>query len=166
MKNQDYSDIKIIFFDFDGVFTDNTVYINEKGEESIRCSKYDSYGISKLSRLIESKDINMKLMVLTTEKGLVVEKRCKKLGLEVVMGSWNKLEDAKKILDSRRLTLEQCAFIGNDENDINLLEKAGLSICPGDAISEVKAICDIVLSDFGGKGAVRNVCEIFYRLYK
>ena len=73
--NNDFSNIKLALFDFDGVFTDNNVYITENGKEIVRCNRSDGIGISRI------KKIGVKCYVISSEKNIVVEKRCEKLNI-------------------------------------------------------------------------------------
>lgn len=73
--------IHTIIFDFDGVFTDNFVYVDSNGTESVRCSRADSYGISLLKRHISNSQQKIDIFVLSAEDNEVVLKRCNKMGI-------------------------------------------------------------------------------------
>ena len=90
------ADAKLAVFDFDGVFTDNTVYINEKGEETVRCFRGDGFGLTSL------KNAGVKIWVISTEKNSVVARRCKKLSIACKTGLTNKVAALKNLATKLR----------------------------------------------------------------
>jgi len=145
--------IKYIFFDFDGVFTDNHVYVTEKGVELIRSSRFEGYGI----RLLEENNIDC--TILSSEENQVATHRAKKISIEIVLGCSDKVKQAKKILKEKGLKLEEAAFLGNDINDVPLMRHVGYPACVGDAWNTVKKEVKYVTKRSGGDGAVREFCE-------
>lgn len=152
--------IKLIVFDFDGVFTNNLVYISEDGKESVSCNRSDGIGLSMLRAL------GIDMMILSTENNLVVKQRAKKLLLECHHGIDNKLEYLKKLSEERNIPLQNIAYLGNDINDLGCLLEVGLAVVVADAYSEVKAVAQIILKKNGGDGAVREFCELIYKSKK
>jgi YrbI family 3-deoxy-D-manno-octulosonate 8-phosphate phosphatase len=152
--------IKYVFFDFDGVFTDNHVYVTEKGVELIRSSRFEGYGI----RLLEENNIGC--IILSSEKNKVAIHRAKKLNIEIVLNCDDKVEQAKIILDEYNLRFDQVAFLGNDVNDIPLMQHAGYPACVGDAWDSVKKRVKYITKRSGGDGAVREFCEHIVKLNK
>jgi len=150
--------IKLIVFDFDGVFTDNSVLVDQNGIESVRCSRSDGLGLRKLD------DLNIKYCILSTEKNPVVGMRGKKLGIDVIQGQEDKLKALKEIIKRENFSMPQIAYVGNDINDLTCLEVVGLPMAVADSYSEVLAIVKYTSSKFGGHGAVREVCDLFYEL--
>ena len=148
-------EIKVLCFDFDGVFTDNRVYVNENGEETVACYRSDGIGISNLV------DSGIKVFVISTEKNPVVSKRCEKLRIKCFQGVNNKVETISRIADQLSLSLNQFAFVGNDINDLGALRSVGYSIAVADAFPEVLEVCDCICKKKGGFGAVREVCDMF-----
>ena len=156
--------IHTIIFDFDGVFTDNFVYVDDRGTESVRCSRADSYGISLLLKYILNSGRKIDVFVLSTEVNEVVLKRCKKMGMECHTGEKQKtkyLEDwfaanRKEVADPYSGT----AYFGNDLNDLGVIEKVRLSLAPEDAHPRIKAAATHVLSTQGGQGFVREGIEL------
>ena len=146
--------ISLLITDFDGVMTDGSVYINDSGEETVRCSRIDSVGIHIL------KNAGIETIVVSSEKSKVVKERCKKLEIESHVGVFDKLSYVSKILLERNIKFSNTCFIGDEINDIALLEKAGLSICPRNALPNVKKLCDLVLDVSGGEGVIRAVAQI------
>lgn len=145
--------VQAIIFDFDGVFTDNRVIVNEKGQESVICDRSDGFGISEI------KKVGISLLVLSKEKNPVVQKRCEKLGIPCVQG----IDDKKRFLASwlkeNAINLNHVIFLGNDVNDIECLTYVGCGVVVADAHDDAKKIAKIVLTKNGGHGAVRELCD-------
>lgn len=152
----DFNSIKLIVFDFDGVFTNNLVYISEDGKESVSCNRSDGLGLSML------RELGIDMMILSTEKNPVVKKRAKKLLIECHHGVVNKLEYLKKISSEKNIPFQNIAYLGNDINDLRCLLEVGLPVVVADAYPEVKEIAKIILTKKGGEGAVREFCEMLY----
>lgn len=147
--------IKLIVFDFDGVFTDNGVYVFEDGREAVRCSRYDGMGVTLLRR----RDFPM--MILSTETNPVVSARAKKLKIDCEQGCSDKGIKLQEIAKERGLSLDQIAYVGNDVNDKACLEIVGLPIVVADAHPSVASLGRYTTRADGGKGAVREVCDLF-----
>lgn len=147
--------IKMAIFDVDGVFTDGSVYLDETGGESIKFSRIDGKGIEILR---ENKYI---LAVISSEESEIVRKRFQKLQIkEIHLGIHNKLNPYEKLKTTYKLNDEEICFCGDDIQDIPVLEKVGLSICPNNARYQVKQICDYVSDKTGGEDFVRSIAEI------
>jgi YrbI family 3-deoxy-D-manno-octulosonate 8-phosphate phosphatase len=148
-----------IVFDFDGVFTDNSVFVDESGRESVRCNRSDGLGIRALRNFIDTNG-GPQLCVLSTEINSVVSARTSKLGLRVFQGVSNK----------RRFLLNdlQCSnfiYLGNDLNDLECIKAAAFSVCPRDSHKRVKASCNLILQAAGGNGAVREFIEFVFEMF-
>ena len=144
-----------VAFDFDGVFTDNKVYVDQHGMESVRCDRSDGWGIAQL------KKSGVRIVVLSTEKNGVVQARCDKLGIECWQGlGEKKLERFLSWCREAGIDIKQTIFVGNDDNDGACLSASGFGVVPSDAYPEAIALADLVLSSPGGNGAVREVCEM------
>ncbi len=152
------SSVRVICFDFDGVFTDNKVYVDEDGKESVACYRSDGIGLSRLSSL------GMKIFVVSTEKNPVVSKRCKKLKINCYQAVENKVSVINQISEELSIPLSQFAFVGNDINDLGALKAVGVSIGVSDSYKEVLDICDYTCDKKGGCGAVREVCDMFINI--
>lgn len=144
---------KLLVFDFDGVFTDNRVYVSSSGEESVCCSRADSLGLDYLRKA------GLAMLVLSTETNTVVAQRCRKLGLECLSGQGDKLGALHAILAEREVQWEQVAYMGNDLNDLDCLRQVGVSIAPCDAHPQVRRIVDLLTESQGGHGAIRQVAD-------
>ncbi len=146
--------ISLVAFDFDGVFTDNRVYVDQDGRESVCCSRSDGIGIRKLDRA------GIKSIVISAETNPVVEKRCAKLGIRCVAGCKDKLSVLKAAMAESGVGRESVCFVGNDLPDIECLRYAGLPVAVRDSCPEVLDAAKYVTSAPGGRGAVREVCDM------
>ncbi len=148
------ANIDAVVFDFDGVFTDNRVTINQHGEESAVASRGDGMGIGLL------KKTGIPLLVLSKEPVPIVVHRCEKLGLECLHGVDDKLPMLTTWLSERGLDLANTVYMGNDINDLQCLAAVGCGVVPVDAHPDVLPVADLVLSHAGGHGAVRQLCDL------
>jgi YrbI family 3-deoxy-D-manno-octulosonate 8-phosphate phosphatase len=157
-----FKSIEFIVFDFDGVFTDNNVYTDQNGNESVISSKFDGFGLKKI------KDLGISLFILSTEKNKVVEKRAKKLEIDFLQGlsSEEKAIELNKLVENNNLEYDSVAYMGNDINDIQCLADCGLPIVVNDCHPEVIKYADYITDTKGGHGAVREVCDIIEALKK
>lgn len=146
--------IRAIAFDFDGVFTDDRVLVSQTGDESVFCSRSDGLGINMLH------EAEVRMIVISKETNPVVSARAKKLSLEVVQGCDNKLPALKSWLERVSLTGHQCAYMGNDINDLECMQFVGLSVAPQDAHPRVLQIAKIVTARGGGRGAIREFADL------
>lgn len=145
--------LKLIVFDFDGVFTDNGVYVFEDGREAVKCSRVDGMGIGLLQKT------GLDAMVLSTEKNPVVTMRCNKLKLKCEQGCGDKGARLATILLEKGLQADEVAYMGNDINDRECLQQVGLAIGPADAHKSVSSLLHWKTVAVGGQGAVREVCD-------
>lgn len=145
--------VRMVVFDFDGVFTDNRVVVLEDGEEGVFCCRSDGIGLSMLKKL------GVELLVISSEVNPVVSVRCKKLNLRCIQDSNDKLKIVKQEARRLNLSLKEIAYLGNDINDIACLREMGLSACVRDAHPDVQAIAQYVTNLPGGYGAVREFCD-------
>jgi len=149
--------IRLIVFDFDGVFTDNAVYVFQDGSEAVRCSRADGIGLRKLERA------GIAALILSTELNPVVSARARKLELRCEQGCKDKLKRLTEIIGELELDWRQVAFVGNDVNDLECLQRVGLPIIVRDAHPDVFATAYYRTTKPGGQGAVREVCDLFAR---
>jgi 3-deoxy-D-manno-octulosonate 8-phosphate phosphatase (KDO 8-P phosphatase) len=146
--------VRLAVFDFDGVFTDNTVYVDQDGRESVRCWRSDGLGLTNL------KNCGVAAMIISTEVNPVVTARAQKLGLPVVQGCARKLDDLIVALEMSQVTAREALFVGNDINDGECLRHVGIPIVVADAHPDVLPIARFVTRAPGGRGAVREVCDM------
>ncbi len=146
--------ISALVLDFDGVFTDNKVWVLEDGREAVRCDRSDGLGLARLQ------DLGLPLLVLSSEKNPVVEARCRKLGLACRQGSADKLQSLQAWASEKCIPLSEIVYVGNDVNDLSCLQAVGCGIVVNDAYPETLPAAKIVLSAVGGQGAIREVTEL------
>ena len=150
------SEIRLVVFDFDGVFSDNRVWTNDRGEESVACFRGDSAGLRRLD------EVGVEYFVLTSETNDAVPARARKIRIECVRGIEEKLPVLHDELERRGFTLDETAYLGDDINDAECLAAAGLAVVPADAWAEVVPLAGIVLSRAGGHGCVREFCDAIW----
>jgi len=166
LSNKDISiqNFHTIIFDFDGVFTDNFVYVDDLGRETVRCSREDSYGISILKKLISKSNLRIDVFVLSTETNQVVIKRCKKMGIDFHIGERDKAKYLVEWYSKNRPGLPDpyvgTLYFGNDLNDLPVMQKVGTSFAPSDAHPRIKEVATQVLMTQGGQGFVREGIEL------
>ena len=149
--------IDYLFFDFDGVFTNNKVSVDEYGKETVVCSRADSLGLSLLKKFCFKYKKDIETAVISTEKNPVVSQRCKKIGIKTLQGVEDKLKLVKSLVNSTNL--KRTCFVGNDLNDYEVILQTGFSYCPNDAHNLIKKISKYTLPLNGGEGFVRAVIE-------
>ena len=145
--------IRLAIFDFDGVFTDNQVWVNERGEESVRFSRSDGLGLRRLD------EVDVPYLIVSTEANPVVRARAAKLHAECVNGVDDKLSVVEAHAARAGVTLGDTAYVGNDINDAACLGAVGLPVVPADAWPEVVPLARWVLTRPGGQGCVREFCD-------
>ena len=147
--------ISLIVLDFDGVLTDDRVWVNAKGEEMVAASRSDGLGLERLR-----KETDIEVMVLSRETNLVVKARCEKLKLPVLQAVQDKREAIRRVLAEKQVPAEEVIFVGNDITDLVVFPEVGFAVAPADAHQDVIRTADLVLSRKGGKGAVRELCDM------
>ena len=112
-----FKSISLLVYDFDGVLTDNTVYVDQNGQETVRVHRGDGLAISLL------KKAGSQQLILSTEKNPVVSKRAEKLGIPVIQGSDSKLICLEKYCKTHNIKLKDVLYIGNDINDYEVMSQ-------------------------------------------
>jgi len=149
--------IRLIGFDFDGVFTDNMVYVSEDGSEAVRCSRGDGIGLQKL------KHLGIEAVIISTESNPVVSARARKLQIRCVQDCADKHKALERIAEEIGVSLAEVAFVGNDINDLPCLTCVALPIVVQDAHPDVIPPALYQTKNPGGYGAVREICDLFER---
>jgi len=147
--------ISLLVMDFDGVLTDNRVWVNDKGEESVAANRSDSLGLSILRE-----KTGVECLVISKERNLVVEARCRKMQVPVMQAVDDKAAALQKVMIEKGLTSAEVIYMGNDTNDLPCFPMVGYTVAPADAHPEVARQADLVLTLNGGHGAVRELCDI------
>lgn len=146
---------RLLGFDFDGVFTDNAVYVFEDGREAVRCYRGDGLGLRRLEQ------VGVLPVIVSSETNPVVLARSRKLQVRCVHGCTDKLAAVQELAAEQGLTLDQVGFVGNDINDAAVLARVGLAIVVQDAHPDVLSLAHYRTQRPGGYGAVREVCDLF-----
>lgn len=151
--------IKVLVMDVDGTLTDGKIYMGAAGEIMKSFSIKDGYAIHDLLPIY-----GIIPVIITGRKSIIVENRCKELGItQVYQGVHNKNMQLQGILRKLNYTFSDVAYIGDDLNDIECMQKVkengGIVGCPCDAIAKVKKLADFVSEYPGGNGAVRDMIE-------
>jgi N-acylneuraminate cytidylyltransferase len=146
--------VRLVVLDFDGVLTDDRVWVDGEGREMVAANRGDGWGIARLQ------DDGVEVIVLSTETDPVVAARCKKLGVESVHGLDDKTDSLKNAIERRNIDPGEVVFLGNDVNDLSCFPLVGCAFVPSNAHPTVKRMADIHLSNKGGYGAVRELCDM------
>ena len=152
--------VELIIFDFDGVFTNNKVYVDQNGIESVVCDRGDGLGVQMM------RERGVPMLVLSTETNPVVESRAKKLSLPVEYGCGNKKIFLTDYFKSQGITPQNTIYIGNDLNDLEAMQIVGFSVAPCDAHNVILNQVNLVLECSGGNGAVREFAELLINQLK
>jgi YrbI family 3-deoxy-D-manno-octulosonate 8-phosphate phosphatase len=151
--------IRFVVFDFDGVFTDDAVYISQDGTEMVRCWRGDGLGIRKLDAL------GVGAAILSTEINPVVGLRARKMRIQCFQGLENKSARLEALATEAVVPLSQFAYVGNDINDLLCFQGVGLPIAVQNAHPDVLGCVRYRTETRGGHGAVREVCDAFARAH-
>ena len=158
-----WREIHTIIFDFDGIFTDNNVYLGEDGKEIVKCSRADGLGLDMLRKFIIKKKWNVRYFILSKEKNPVVLARAKKLKIDCIHGVDNKLFFIKEYIKDNKYKESEfkkgSIYLGNDLNDYEVMHYCGTSVAPKDSHKIIIKNANIVLNRKGGDGFVREFIE-------
>ena len=146
--------IKLIVYDFDGVMTDNKVYINQNGNEMVQVNRSDGLGVAEIKKM------GIKQIIISTEKNPVVSARANKLEIPCLQGVANKKYALTDYCQKNDIQILQVAYVGNDINDKDAMAIAGFSFCPADAHETIKEISDHVFKRNGGDGVIRELLDL------
>lgn len=147
-------DIDAIVTDFDGVHTDDRVFVAEDGSESVPLHRGDGMGVSRLVKA------GVPFLILSKERNPVVTRRAEKLRVEVAQGIDNKARVIADWMASHSLDPSRVAYVGNDINDLEAFSEVGWPIAVADAHPAVLAAARHILAAEGGRGAVREICDL------
>ena len=142
-----------IVFDFDGVLTDNLVYLDQNGKEFVVCNRSDGLAFNIL------KNLEFNLIIVSTETNPVVSKRGNKLNIPVIQNINKKDKKLLEMHEEKIINLDQTMYVGNDLNDFRAMLLCKVKCCPADSHPKIKEIADIVLKTRGGRGVVREIVE-------
>jgi 3-deoxy-D-manno-octulosonate 8-phosphate phosphatase (KDO 8-P phosphatase) len=146
-------------FDFDGVFTDNKVWLDQQGTESVRCDRGDGLAFDLLRLFTRKNEWKLNHFILSTEKNPVVSSRAAKLKIPCIQGILDKQRYLRNYLDEYKLDPVGLVYIGNDLNDLPAMQLAGFSVAPSDAHPLVQQQASLVFKQKGGDGFLRAFIE-------
>ena len=149
--------IKMLILDVDGTMTDNGIYIDENGVESKRYNAKDGVGIYELIKN------NIKIGIIShSEKGDGIKSRASYLGIKYCyVGNEPKDKILLEWMNQENITKDNIAFIGDDINDLSIINIVGFSACPSDASIKVKDKVSLILKSKGGYGCVREFSDLY-----
>lgn len=148
----------MIVFDVDGVLTDGTLRIDADGRESKSFHLQDGFAMVRAQRA------GLAVGVLSGRADEATRFRMERLGVpHVIRGSKDKGADLVALAERAGVALEHVAFVGDDVLDLPAMARCGLSLCPADAVADVRARVDRVLERPGGRGAAREAIELVLR---
>jgi YrbI family 3-deoxy-D-manno-octulosonate 8-phosphate phosphatase len=147
--------VSLIVMDFDGVLTDNRVWVDDTGREAVAAFRSDSLGLA----LLRGRS-GIEPLVISMETNPVVTARCRKMNVPVLQGITHKAEALLKLLAEKNIDPAEVVYLGNDVNDLECFPVAGYAVAPSDAEPEVQMAADMVLTRKGGHGAVREMCDL------
>ena len=148
-------ELKLIAFDIDGVFTDGRFYLSDDGIESKAFHTQDGFGIRRLL------DAGIEVAVISGRRSGAVEIRMTELGVRhVLLGTRDKVAAFRALADDLAVDAEECAYVGDDIPDLDLMAEVGYSIAVANAVQEVRDYCDYTTRARGGFGAVREICDL------
>ena len=145
--------LEAIVFDFDGVLTDNRVFVDEDRREMVCCHRGDGLAFDVL------KQTHLQLFILSTETNLVVTRRGEKLRIPVFQSTKDKKSSLERLASEKNFSLGKTLFVGNDLNDYQVMQICGFSACPSDSHPKILEIATFPLNKKGGNGVVREIVE-------
>ncbi len=159
----DWRSIHTIVFDFDGVFTDNMVSVDQEGRESVSCHRGDGLAFDLLRRFASLHNWTVNYFILSKETNPVVSARARKLKVECIQGVEDKASYLRSYVSSHfpddRSSFSGLVYLGNDLNDLSPMLLSGFSFAPSDAHPIVQRHASLVLPQKGGRGFVRAAIE-------
>ncbi|VAX16584.1 3-deoxy-D-manno-octulosonate 8-phosphate phosphatase [hydrothermal vent metagenome] len=151
--------IKLVITDVDGVLTDGGLYYTQEGLVMKKFNVKDGIAARRL------KEFGFECGIISTDGPDLIEVRNKRLKMDfIITGTWNKLEKLVDLCDERNISLENVAYLGDDINDLSIINAVGFSACPSDAVDSVLGSVDYICKRKGGDGAFREFAELIIGL--
>lgn len=151
--------IRLLLLDVDGVLTEGGLYYGSAGDEFKRFDAKDGAG------LVIARMNGLESGIITGKSSDIVAKRAKEFGMtRVVQGALDKVPALEELLSDGAYTLNQVAYMGDDVLDLPVLRRVGFAACPADAHASVKARAHFVCSRGGGRGAVRELVDLWLHI--
>ena len=149
------SDIDIIVYDFDGVMTDNRVIIFQDGTEAVIANRADGLGVNRIRLL------GIPQIILSSETNPVVRARAVKLDIDFITSCNNKKLALIDYCKQNGYELQKVIYVGNDLNDLEVMQIVGFTVAPADAHPDIRALANLVMKAKGGEGVVRELSDLF-----
>jgi YrbI family 3-deoxy-D-manno-octulosonate 8-phosphate phosphatase len=153
-------EVSLVVFDFDGVMTDDRVWVNQDGVEFVAANRGDGMGVELLLKA------GFKSVIISTESNPAVAARTKKIGLPYFYDVGDKASVLERYLEQENISPAETIFIGNDVNDLPCFPIAAYAVVVADAHDKVRREADLILTRAGGHGAVREICDILINRYR
>ena len=150
--------VRLAIFDVDGVMTDGTLYIGASGEALKAFNILDGHGVKMLQAG------GVATAILSGRSSEAVAHRARELGIaHVLQGIPDKVAAFERLAAQERMAPSECAFVGDDLPDVEVMKRCGLAVAVANAVDAVKACAHYVTRASGGRGAVREFCELVLR---
>jgi 3-deoxy-D-manno-octulosonate 8-phosphate phosphatase (KDO 8-P phosphatase) len=157
MKNR-LGKIRLLLLDVDGVLTDGRITYDSQGRETKSFDVKDGHGLKLLQRA------GLSVGIITGRSSSIVELRARELGIEILyQGAKSKLGPYEEILQQLGLRDEEVAYVGDDLVDLPILQRAGFAVTVADGVEDLKGLVHYVTVRPGGRGAVREVCDLLLK---
>ncbi|PHR46212.1 MAG: 3-deoxy-D-manno-octulosonate 8-phosphate phosphatase [Fluviicola sp.] len=149
--------IKLLILDVDGVMTDAGMFFTENGDQFKKYNAKDGMAIMALSKI--GVDVGI---ISSGFKLEMVKARADLLKIKhLYVGRDPKIDILNQWCEKLQISLDEVAIIGDDINDLSIMNKVGFSVCPSDAVLRVKQSVDLVLQTKGGRGCVREFIDFY-----
>jgi YrbI family 3-deoxy-D-manno-octulosonate 8-phosphate phosphatase len=152
----DWKKVCAVVFDFDGVLTDNRVWVFEDGREAVCCNRADGLAFD------EFRARKLPAVILSTEKNPVVAARAKKLQVPAIQGSSDKAESLRQLCAAEKWDPARVLYVGNDLNDLGAMTLSGFSVATADAHPHIRSVAKYVLQTAGGAGVAREIARLLF----
>lgn len=149
--------IKLLLLDVDGVLTDGKIIIGNYGDEIKNFDVKDGLGVVLLRKA------GLRCAIITARNSRIVKIRARHLGIDKIYENHYKIKSLRNIKRRFRVKEEEICFVGDDLIDIPILKRVGFAVTVPNAIKETKDIAHYITQNPGGRGAVREVCEIILK---
>lgn len=157
---EQFKRIKLLVCDVDGVFSDGSIYMGNQGEELKAFNTKDGYGVKAIQAL------GITVAIITGRKSHIVQQRMTSLGVEhIIQGEEDKATAIAALINQLNLTESQVASVGDDMPDVGMFKHSLIGIAPADAHPYVKNQANYITQVDGGKGAVREICDIMLQAH-
>ncbi|MCD6134835.1 MAG: HAD-IIIA family hydrolase [Candidatus Omnitrophica bacterium] len=149
--------IRLLVLDVDGVLTRGEIIYDDRGRQIKIFNVKDGLGVYLLRRS------GIETVILTARKSRLLKFRAREMGIKKIFSGFPKEKEFRKILRHYKILPREICFVGDDIIDIKVAEQVGFSVAVGDAVRELKEVCDYTTRNRGGEGAVREVVEIILK---